>query len=229
LSDWDVGDITFEAFIHDLETVVDILRLERFAIFGLSQGGSVAIAYAARHPERVSKLIVHGAFALGRNKRQSAAEDEKALAFLTLIRHGWGYPNSAFMQAFSSLYLPDATSEQVKWFADLQRMTVSPENAIRIRKACDQIDIVDLLPKVKTPTLVTHNRGDNVVPFQQGRLIASSIPGARFIELDSGNHPILPGTPGWARFMTEVELFLATPTTAAFPVLPNTPFDSKHA
>jgi pimeloyl-ACP methyl ester carboxylesterase/DNA-binding winged helix-turn-helix (wHTH) protein len=217
LSDWDAVDISFDAFVRDLETIVDALGLERFALFGISQGGSVAIAYAARHPERVSKLIVHGAFALGRNKRRSVAEDEQALAFLTLIRHGWGYPNSAFMQAFSSLYLPDATSEQVKWFADLQRMTASPENAMRIRQACDQIDLVDMLPKVKVPTLVTHNRGDNVVPFQQARLIASSIPGARFIELDSRNHPILPGTPGWARFMSEAELFLAAPSAVQPP------------
>jgi pimeloyl-ACP methyl ester carboxylesterase/DNA-binding winged helix-turn-helix (wHTH) protein len=211
LSDWDTDDISFEAFVRDLETVVDALGLERFALFGLSQGGAVAIAYAARHPERVSRVVVHGAFALGQKKRQTTPDDEQAEAFLTLIRQGWGYPNSAFMQAFSSLYLPDATPQQVKWFADLQRMTVSPENAIRIRKACDEIDIVDLLPKVRAPTLVTHNRRDNVVPFAHGRMVASSIPGARFVELDSSNHPVLPGNPTWERFMTEMELFLRAP------------------
>ena len=102
------------------------------------------------------------------------------------------------MQAFSSLYLPDATSEQIKWFSDLQRVTTSPENAIRIRNACDEIDVVDLLPKVQAPTLVTHSRNDNVVPFDQGRMIASSIPGARFVGLESSNHAILPGEPAWA-------------------------------
>ena len=155
--------------------------------------------------------MLHGAFALGPTKRHTRADDEQASAFLTLIRHGWGYPNSAFMQAFSSLYLPDATVEQVKWFADLQRMTTSPENAIRIREAVNAIDIVELLPKIRAPTLVTHNRRDNVVPFTHGRMIASSIPGARFVELDSGNHPIIPGHPSWNRFMTEVEAFLAGP------------------
>jgi len=211
LSDWNVEDISFDAFVRDLETVVDALRLERFALFGLSQGCAVAMAYAARHPERVSRLVLHGAFALGPTKRHTQADDEQASAFLTLIRHGWGYPNSAFMQAFSSLYLPDATLAQVRWFADLQRTTTSPENAIRIRQAVNEIDIVDLLPKIRAPTLVTHNRSDNVVPFAHGRMIASSIPGARFVELDSGNHPIIPDNPTWERFMTEVEDFLAAP------------------
>jgi pimeloyl-ACP methyl ester carboxylesterase/DNA-binding winged helix-turn-helix (wHTH) protein len=211
LSDWDTADISFEAFVRDLEAVVDSLRLERFALFGISQGAAVAIAYAARHPERVSRLVLHGGFALGQTRRQTVADDDQAAAFLALIRHGWGYPNSVFMQAFSSLYLPDATPEQVKWFADLQRVTVSPDNAIRIRKACNEIDIVDLLPKIKAPTLVTHSRNDNVVPFAHGRMIASTIPGARFVELDSSNHPILPGNPTWDRFMAEIELFLAAP------------------
>jgi len=211
LSDWDVGDISFDAFVRDLEAVIDTLKLERFALFGISQGCAVAIAYAARFPERVSKLVLHGAYALGRTKRQTAVDDEQAAAYLTLIRHGWGYPNSAFMQAFSSLYLPDGTSEQIKWFSELQRVTTSPENAIRIRNACDEIDVLELLPKVQAPTLVTHSRNDNVVPFDQGRMIASSIPGARFVGLESSNHAILPGEPAWDRFMTEMELFLSAP------------------
>jgi DNA-binding winged helix-turn-helix (wHTH) protein/pimeloyl-ACP methyl ester carboxylesterase len=209
LSDWDCQDISFNSFVSDLEAVVASLQLERFSLFGISQGGAVAIAYAARHPERVSRLILHGTYALGRTKREAAADHEQAAAYLTLIRHGWGYRNSAFMQAFSSLYLPNGTSEQIKWFSELQRLTTSPENAIRIRVACDEIDILDLLPKVQAQTLVMHSRDDNVVPFDHGRMIASSIPGARFVGLESNNHIILPGEPAWDKFMTEIDLFLA--------------------
>lgn len=209
LSDWDVEDISFDAFVRDLEAVIDSLDLKRFALFGISQGAAVAIAYAARYPDRVSKLVLHGAYALGRTKRQGTADKEQAAAYLTLIRHGWGYPKSAFMQAFSSLYLPNGTPEQIKWFAELQRMTTSPENAIKIRTACDEIDVLSLLPEVKAPTLITHSRHDNVVPFDHGRMIASSIRNARFAGLDSSNHVILPGEPAWTGFMAEIDQFLS--------------------
>ena len=218
LSDWDAADLSFEAFVRDFEAVVDTAGVKRFAIFGISQGASVAIAYAARHPDRVTKLVLHGAYALGRNKRETAADHEQAAAYLTLIRHGWGYRNSAFMQAFSSLYLPGGTPEQIKWFSDLQRMTTSPENAIRIRVACDDIDILDLLPKVRAPTLVLHSRSDSVVPFDHGRMIASQIPDARFVGLDSANHVILPQEPAWKTFMNAIEQFLSAPAIA-----PNAP------
>jgi pimeloyl-ACP methyl ester carboxylesterase/DNA-binding winged helix-turn-helix (wHTH) protein len=213
LSDWEVADISFAALVRDLETVVAAAKLTRFALFGISQGASVAIAFAARHPERVAKLILHGGYALGRNKRQTAVDQEQAAAYLTLIRHGWGYRNSAFMQAFSSLYLPGGTPEQIKWFSDLQRATASPENAIRIRNACDGIDVLDLLPQVRAPTLVMHSRHDSVVPFDHGRMIASAIAGARFVGLDSNNHVILPQEPAWEQFVSEIETFLAQSQT----------------
>ena len=211
LSDWDTKEISFEAFVRDLEAVTTALRLDRFALFGISQGASVAIAYAARYPERVSKLVLHGAYVLGRNKRDTAFDREQAAAYLTLVRHGWGYSNSAFMQAFSSLYLPSGTPEQIRWFSELQRLTTSPENAVRIRNACDDIDILDLLPRVRAPTLVTHSRHDNVVAFDHGRTIASAIAGARFVGLESSNHVILPNEPAWNDWMREIERFLTEP------------------
>lgn len=214
LSDWDSPDISFEAFVRDLETVVETVGEKRFSIFGISQGASVAIAFAARYPDRVTKLVLHGAYALGRNKRDKATDHEQAAAYLTLIRHGWGYRNSAFMQAFSSLYLPDGTPDQIKWFCDLQRSTTSPENAITIRKACDDIDVIDLLQKVRAPTLVLHSRDDSVVPFDHGRMIASRIPGARFVGLNSSNHIILPQEPAWEAFMSEIDQFLSDDSTA---------------
>ena len=208
LSDWQVDDFTFEAFVQDLETVVDFLNLERFSLLGMSQGASVAIAYAVRYPERVERLILIGAYAQGRNKRGTTLDAEQGRALLTLMQSGWGREQSAFMQAFSSIYLPNGTPEQIRWFMDLQRRTTSPENAVRIRLACDEIDVSHLLTQVKTPTLVMHSQHDNVVPLDQGRLIASSIPGARFVSLESDNHVPLNGEPAWDRMVREMLNFL---------------------
>jgi pimeloyl-ACP methyl ester carboxylesterase len=209
LSDRSVGDISFEAFVRDLETVVEAAGLRRVALLGISQGAAAAIAYAVRHPDRVSKLVLHGGYAQGRNRRGSPADAEMARAFVTIMLRGWGDEHSAFMRAFSSVYLPTGTPEQVKWFCDLQRITTSAENAVRIRAACDDLDVADLLPQVRVPTLVFHSRNDSVAPFDQGRLIAASIPGARFITLESDNHMVLPGEPAWTKLLSEVEAFLA--------------------
>jgi pimeloyl-ACP methyl ester carboxylesterase len=201
-----VGGISFAGFVRDFESVIETTRLERFAILGISQGAAIAIDYAVRQPERVSKLVLHGGYAQGRYKR---GEAEKAQTFLSMIRHGWGDEHSAFMRAFASVFIPNGSSEQIKWFADLQRITTTAENAARIRTACDEIDIIDLLPKVQVPTLVLHARHDNVVPLEQGRLLAASIPNARFVTLESDNHILLEGEPAWAKFIGEIESFLA--------------------
>jgi pimeloyl-ACP methyl ester carboxylesterase len=209
LSDRDAADISFDAFLRDLEAAADGLQLGVFALFGASQGGAVAIAYAAAHPERVSRLVLCGAYARGRNRRGAPADREKARALMTLMREGWGDERSAFMQAFSSVYLPRGTPEQVRWWTDLQRTTTSAETAIRFREACDEIDVSALLPLVRVPTLVLHARGDTVAPFEEGRRIAALIPGSRFIELDSDNHVILEGEAAWPRLLEEIEHFLA--------------------
>jgi DNA-binding winged helix-turn-helix (wHTH) protein/pimeloyl-ACP methyl ester carboxylesterase len=209
LSDRDVQDISFDAFVQDLETVVDALNLEHFSLLGISQGVAIAAAYAARHPERVDKLVLHGGYAQGRKRRGSPVDDEQADAFTTLMRYGWGQENSAFMQAFSSIYVPKGTPEQIRWFTDLQRISTSAENALRIRDACDQIDVTALLPNIRAATLVTHSRNDHVTPFEQGRLLATLIPGARLLALDSDNHPILPDEPAWSKWVNEIEEFLS--------------------
>jgi pimeloyl-ACP methyl ester carboxylesterase/DNA-binding winged helix-turn-helix (wHTH) protein len=208
LADRDVADISFDAFVRDLEAVVEATGVDRAAILGISQGAAVAIAYAVLHPERVSKLILYGGYAQGRNKRGSAAEAEMARAFLAILRHGWGDERSAFMKAFSSVFFPNGSPQQIKWLVDLQRITTSPENAGRIRNACDDIDVVDLLPKVQAPTLVIHCRHDNVAPVEQGRLMARSIPHAKFVTLDSDNHVVLAGEPAWPRLVGEIDAFL---------------------
>jgi pimeloyl-ACP methyl ester carboxylesterase len=208
LSDWDVDDISFEAFVRDLESVVDATGLERFALFGISQGCSVSIAYAVRNPHRVSHLVLYGGFARGRRKRNSDSWVQQADAFDTLMREGWGRENPAFRQMWTSLFVPGGTAEQMQWYNDLQRITTSPENALRIRRASDEIDVTPLLAQVKAPTLVLHCRDDAGVPFDEGRRMAAGIPGARFVALEGRNHVILEDEPAWPRFIEEIKGFL---------------------
>ncbi len=208
LSDWEVDDISLEAFVRDLESVVEATGLQRFDLLGMSQGCAVSIAYAVRHPERVSHLLLYGGFARGRRKRESTRDAEQSEAFLTLMRHGWGQENPAFRQMFTSLFIPGGTSEQMQWFNDLQRITTSPQNAVRIRHAVDEIDVSNLLGQVKVPTLVLHCRNDAVQPFEGGRQLAAAIPGARFVALEGSNHIILESDPAWPRFIEEISNFL---------------------
>jgi pimeloyl-ACP methyl ester carboxylesterase/DNA-binding winged helix-turn-helix (wHTH) protein len=208
LSDRDVAEICLATFERDLETVVGALSLRCFALLGISQGAATALAHAARHPERVSKLVLHGGFALGRNKR-GPKEAALAGALDALMREGWGDENSAFLRIFSSAWFPGASAEQIKWYADLLRTSTSVENAVRNRAAAGDIDVVELLPKVSAPTLVLHCRHDNVVPFEEGRRIATAVPNAKFVSLDSENHIPLPSEPAWQRFIAEIEAFLS--------------------
>jgi DNA-binding winged helix-turn-helix (wHTH) protein/alpha-beta hydrolase superfamily lysophospholipase len=209
LSDREVADISADAFLRDLETVAASLDAPHFALIAASQGAAAAIAYAAAHPGRVTRLVVCGGYARGRNRRGLPAEREKAQAIMTLMRQGWGDERSAFMQMFSALYVPRSSAEQLRWWVEAQRSSTSGATAVRIREACDGIDVTALLPRVQVPTLVLHGRGDSVAPFEEGRLIAAGIPGARFVELDSDNHVILEGEPAWPRYMAEIEAFLA--------------------
>jgi pimeloyl-ACP methyl ester carboxylesterase/DNA-binding winged helix-turn-helix (wHTH) protein len=210
LSDWDVKDISFEAMVRDLETVVDTLGLERFALLGISQGAAVSIAYAIRHPDRVSRLVLSGGYPLGWRKRGNPEQKAQFEALLTLVRNGWGQDNPAFRQVFTSLYVPGATREEMKWFNDLERASASPENAIRLMNVFSNIDIRDLLPQVAAPTLVLHSRGDTPIPFEQGLLLARGIPNARFVALESNNHLILSHEPAWPRYAEEICDFLGS-------------------
>ena len=210
LSDWEVGDISFDAFVRDLESVVEANALQRFALLGISQGCAVSIAYAVRHPERVSHLILYGGYARGRRKRGQPATIEQTEALLTLMRQGWGQENPAFRQIFTSMFIPEATAEQATWFNDLQRRTTSPENAARIREALDDLDVSGLLDDVRVPTLVLHCREDAVQPFEEGRRMAAGIPGSRFVALDSRNHMILEHEPARTRLLDEIARFLET-------------------
>ena len=210
LSDREVEHVSFAAFVHDLEAVVDAAGVERFALLGISQGCAVSIGYAIRHPERVSHLVLYGGFALGWNKRaRTEAEKEQAAAMMTLMRLGWGQEDPAFRQLFTSQFIPGGTKQQADWFNELQRISTSPADAVRNFKANGDIDVTDLLAKVTVPTLVMHARDDARVPFDAGRRLAAGIPGARFVSLPSRNHLILEDEPAFGRFLHEMRSFLA--------------------
>ena len=209
LSDRAVQDLSFDANLRDLEAVADAAGLKRFVLLGCCQGSGLAIAYAARHPERVSNLVLYGAFARGRLKRNpSAREIEEADMMLKLVELGWGVENPAFRQVYTTMFIPDSTPEQFRWFTDLQRMSTSPENAVGLIRGFDGMDVTTLLPKVNCPTLVLHARNDARVPFAEGRMVASSIPGAEFVTLESCNHILLEHQPAWKQFLAEIARFV---------------------
>lgn len=206
LSDWEVEGVGQDAWLEDFEAVVEAAGFERFPILGISQGAAAAIAYAARHPERVSHLVLLGAFAAGRRDAEGIAQRQ---AMTTLIRGGWGQENPAFRHLFASLFVPGATPELADAFAELQRRSISPACAARYYEAAGQLDVRELLPKVSVPTLVLHARADAVVPIEAGRLLAAQIRGARFVALPGQNHMLLEDEPARARFFEELRLFLA--------------------
>jgi DNA-binding winged helix-turn-helix (wHTH) protein/esterase/lipase len=208
MSQRDVPDVSFDTWVRDLETVVDAAGLDRFPLLGISRGGPIAIAYAVKHPERVTQLVLYGAFAAGLKHDGTPRELEARRALASLLRLGWGLNNPAFCRTFTCRFIPEATPEHEQWFDELQRVSTSPENAARLMERDDDIDVRPLLSKVKTPTLVIHCDRDHAVPPEKGRLLAAEIPGARYVSLPSANHLMLAEEPAWPLFLAELGLFL---------------------
>jgi class 3 adenylate cyclase/pimeloyl-ACP methyl ester carboxylesterase len=209
LSDWNVERVSFQDWVLDLETVVDSIGLKRFVLLGISQGGATAIAYTVQHPEKVSHLILYGAHARGWAKMglpQNRVEALQSLAKLTEI--GWGRDNPAYRQIFTSMIMPEATTEHMRSFNDLQRIATSPELAAKFWIEFGNIDVLDLLPRVKVPTLVLHSRHDAMVTFNAGRQLAASIPDALFVPLESKNHILMGNEPAWLQFVAEIRRFV---------------------
>jgi DNA-binding winged helix-turn-helix (wHTH) protein/pimeloyl-ACP methyl ester carboxylesterase len=218
LSDWNAEDLSLDAWVRDQETVVDALGLERFALLGISQGGAVAAAYAARHPERVSHLVLCGSYTRGWRHRADPLDVEARTALLNLTRLGWGQNNPTFRQLFTSRFIPDAGPAEMAWFNDLQRVSTSPESAARMMEAFSRLDVRPLLPDIRVPTIVFHSQHDGVVPFDEGRLMAAGIRGSTFVPLPSRNHLLLEREPAWPIFLAKLGAFLGW--SDAGPTLP---------
>jgi pimeloyl-ACP methyl ester carboxylesterase/DNA-binding SARP family transcriptional activator len=213
LSDWDAPDLSLEALVRDLKAVVDAAGLERFPLLAISQGCAVAVEFAVRWPERVSRLILYGGYARGWRLRDEP-EKQRREALITLTRAGWGQDNPAYRQLFTSLFIPGGSREEMDWFNELQVRTASPDNAARLLSALADIDVTDKLGKVSAPTLVMHARKD-VLSLANGRELATGIPGARFVTLEGQNHLILEHEPAWPVFLGELRTFLAEDGAAA--------------
>lgn len=209
LSDSNAEELSVQRWVDDLEAVIDAVgSRDRVALVGISQGASVCIGYAVRHPERVSKMVLYGGYARGwfeRGNRETVREYE---AILEVMRVGWGKENPAFRQLFTSRFIPGGTMEQLSWFNEMCRKSLSAEMAATILEARGHTNVVDLLPRVSVPTLVLHARDDAVVSFNEGLRLASSIPGAQFLELPGKNHILLEDEPAWPRFQSAVLEFL---------------------
>ena len=224
LSDRNVDDLSFDAWVSDLEAVVEALQLGHFVLLGISQGGPVAIEYTARHPETVEKLLLYGAFSRGFLKRGGSVEEHEAR--VTLTRQGWGRDDPTYRQIFTSGFMPGATAEQASWFNELQRVSTSPENAAKVQNTLANIDVLHRVPGISVPTLVLHAVNDRRVPYEQGRQISSLIPGAQLVDLDSNNHLLIESEPAWKTCQSAVREFLGGGPVASAKTVADAPIAS---
>ena len=211
LSEGGDAEISVDTLVADLEAVVDDAKLDRFALWGSSSSSSpTAIAYAARHPERVSHLVLSAPVARGILRRPGAKpeERERFLAFLKFVEHGWGEDNPAFRQVESTQLFPGATPAQVAELNELYRVSATPRHAARMVTATGEADVSALLPRVGCPALLLHCREALLIPIEEVRLVASSIPGARFVPLETNNYIPLQGEPAFDKMIEEIRAFL---------------------
>jgi pimeloyl-ACP methyl ester carboxylesterase len=221
LSDRNVTDFSVESKLKDVEAVMDHAGLERAALFGVSEGGPTAITYAVRHPERVSHLVLLGTFA-HRPRPDTPEELEVLKAMLATIKPGWGRDTPQFRQLWTANFMPEADMDMIRWFNELQRVSGSAETVMAVIGAIAKIDVRNALPQIQCPTLVVHARGDLSVPFELGREIASMVPNARFLPLDSNNHILLPGEPAGDVLLNALVDFIGRPGVADTPASPTT-------
>ena len=212
LSDWAAPEISFESFVKDLELVANAAELERFPLLGISQGAAVSIEFAARHPDRVSHLILFGGYAAGWRHTASPEEVREREAVMVLTETGWGRANPSYRHLFSQTFMPSATADELAWFDEFQARTTSPENAVRFLEAFSTIDVRERLKDIRCPTMVIHSRNDLRIPMSSGRSLAAQIPNAEFVGLESENHLLIGREPASAEFLKAVRRFLQTET-----------------
>ncbi|WP_170790515.1 alpha/beta fold hydrolase [Ruegeria lacuscaerulensis] len=211
LSQWANVDISFDRMVDDMEVVVDAYGFEKVAILGLSQGASVSVAYALRHPSRISHLILSGGYPRGRRQRGNRMEFEESEALVQLIRTSWGNDNPAIRQILTTMFMPDATKEETQWFNEFQKLCGPAENIAQFRALFDDINVSGLLPQVTVPTLVIHSDRDAVAPLSEGKLLASKIPNALFVQLNSPNHLLFEAEPDFTRMIASIRDFVEVP------------------
>ncbi len=220
LSDRRGVDFSFEKLVEDLEAVIEAAGLDKFIFFGMAAGSAIGMTYAVRHPERVSRLVLYASYV--RNKLAGSPtpqEVEEAQARLKMMELGWPNDTPAYGQFYGSLHMPDASAEQSLSFADLFRRTTSPANAVALLRTFFGIDLHEIVPKVRCPTLVLHSRGDSIIRFEEGRSVAGLIPGARFVPIESRNHVLLETEPGWQQFVEALDDFLPAPAGTGDPLI----------
>jgi pimeloyl-ACP methyl ester carboxylesterase/DNA-binding CsgD family transcriptional regulator len=214
LSDREVADVSFESWVRDFECVVDAAGFEQFPLLGTCQGGPIAIEYAARHPERVSHLVLYGTFARGRLKRTNLPQQvERGKALLELTRLGWGDENHAFLQMWASWFQPGGTLEHLRSWSEQQSAATSAEMAVRLFEVVWNIDVTQAAQRIRCPVLVVQAERDAVTPMEEARLLAGLIPNCRFVQFDSENHMPLADEPAWPRMLGEMRSFLTVPET----------------
>ena len=215
MSERNIDDLSFDAWVRDLGVVVDAAGLEQFSLVGICQGGAVAIDFASREPDRVASLVLYGTYARGRNRRSTMPlEPEKARLMLEMLKLGWGDEDHAFMRAFATQFQPEGSLEHLRSWCELQRRATSSANAVELTRIMFDLDVREQAARITCPTLVAHPNRDAVAPLEEGRLLAQTIPGARFLELDSPNHFMLRGEPAWTRFVEALHEFLPRPSKA---------------
>ena len=208
LSQWSDLSISFDRMVDDMEVVIDTYNYEKVAILGMSQGASIAIAYALRQPDRVSHLVLNGGYARGRKQRGNDAEREESEALVNLIRHSWGNENPAIRQTLTTLFMPEASQEQMQWFNEFQKLCGPGKNIAQFRALFDDMNVSKLLPRVTIPTLVLHSDRDSVAPLSEGKFLASQIPGAAFVQLNSPNHMLFESEDGFPKMIANIEGFI---------------------
>jgi pimeloyl-ACP methyl ester carboxylesterase/DNA-binding CsgD family transcriptional regulator len=224
MSQWEVPEVSLLRWIDDLATVIDAARCdEPVVLLGISQGASACIGHAVRHPERVSHLILYGGYATGWAKRGDPQGLRRFQAIVELIRLGWGTDTVAFRQVFTSRFAPGASQEQLEWFNELCRRTTTPDIAAHLMVARSEVDVRELLPQLRVPTLIIHPVDDQVTPLSAGRELAAEIPDAEFVQLESRNHVLLEHEPAWQQFK-EVVLEFTGRGTGKYAARPNSRF-----
>jgi pimeloyl-ACP methyl ester carboxylesterase/DNA-binding CsgD family transcriptional regulator len=217
LSDRDAVAFTFDKFVEDLEAVIEATEFDRFALYGMSgAGGAICMTYAARHPERVSHLVLQECHSRHHFADISASQlPREAEARLEIFELGWSNQTPAYGQFYTALHIPDASPAQVRSYNDLLRRTTSPANAVQLLRTFWTVNVREVIPKVACPALVLHARGNAVIPFDEGRKVAALLPGGRFVPLESRNHVLLGTEPAWRSFVEAVDRFLPYPASAS--------------